>query len=450
MTEPARYRLVGGQYVPMNPDDGSGPPPLEDVTPYVRPGDLTPYVQRDELDTYVTEDDLEPLATDLDLGQYMPLSQFNDQAAAVATTVFGQLSASLARRLPKMRRWWAAVAGREVAPAQALVIGDSITEGVGTTLLVRRATVLLQRRLAAALDLPAGPPLPFVPGEWGFSGYGGAPGVNTGSVTSLGEAGPGLGQRALRLNTGGSRSVTVRATQLRVMLRKSATGGIASITIDGGAAVLVDTYQANGESTTTWTSPTLAAGNHTIVVARAGTTVAGRNVDYEGVQVFDGDTASGVRIIEAGRSGYRAQQYAANTKWAQAIPGLGTVSLLMLTLGSNDWGAGRTADQFRADTLAIIAAARANGFAGSVLLVGMWKAGGRDENSWAAYMNTLRSIADNDPDTSFLSVRDFFPTVADPNPTTDPNNLGMFTDFIHPNDIGNGFLADVYAPALMP
>ncbi|SFJ53935.1 Glycosyl hydrolase family 26 [Paenibacillus sp. UNC496MF] len=66
--------------------------------------------------------------------------------------------------------------------------------------------------------------------------------------------------------------VTFSGTKIKLYGSKDAHHGIAAVSIDGGAETNVDFYAATrADNTLIWTSPTLAAGNHTLKVRVTGT-----------------------------------------------------------------------------------------------------------------------------------------------------------------------------------
>ena len=393
----------------------------------------------------------------------------NQRATSVATSVAGaaanaaaeqaavqpQLTAldaaKSSKTLTKLRRWYAGLGGREALPAELLMLGDSITEGVGASVLPRRAQNLLQRSLRAALGY-TGAEWPYIPAHWGADWYAQRPSVCAGTWTPADQYG--LGKRAVSLpDATGSVTFTFTGTSCRLIYTRSTGGGIVRIVIDGGAATLVDSYQSGTTpSPASWSSPALARGVHTVVVTRDATSTTGEVVTAEGLVTYDGDEARGIRVVDGAHSGSWASQFAPETEWADgarlvATGQAGGYAGALLVWGTNDFGGGRTAAQFKADNLTIIATLRARGFTGSIVLVLLWLSYGRDDTAWTAYGQVLQDIAAADQDVLFFSMRDYMP---DPTSTDSTSVLGLHGDGIHPTDRGMGYMADVYTQLLLP
>lgn len=378
-------------------------------------------------------------------------------ATAALAAVAPQLnivSGQLPRHIPQLRKWYANLAGRSVTPAQILVIGDSISEGHGSSTLIRRWQNVLMRNLRArvptlGLDLGSvtdGAEWPYISAHYATSWPTGIPCTLAGNWTAADQFG--LGKRAVQLNDGTASAVfTFTGTSCRLLYTRGSGAGVCRIVVDGGTATTVDSYQATGTAVGTWTSAALSRGAHTVTVTRDPTTASGRSVFVEGLLTFDGDETTGIRVVDGAHSGAWAQNFTTDTGWATSAAAVGPFGLLIYALGTNDFGGGRTRAQFKADTQTMIATLRGNGFAGSVLLLGLWKGYGRDETAWADYLAVLSEVAAADPDSWFLSLRDYMP---DPSTSGTSGSLGLFVDGLHPGDAGFGYMGDVLAGALIP
>ncbi|MCW2549567.1 MAG: polysaccharide deacetylase [Mycobacterium sp.] len=70
--------------------------------------------------------------------------------------------------------------------------------------------------------------------------------------------------------TGNSATITFSGSQLKVYGFKEPVGGIATVSIDGGAAVDLDYYAASSTLTQLLVTPVLTTGSHTVVFTVSG------------------------------------------------------------------------------------------------------------------------------------------------------------------------------------
>jgi lysophospholipase L1-like esterase len=370
------------------------------------------------------------------------------------------IRAQMPRHLPKLRKWYAALANREAAPAELLVLGDSISEGVGATQLIRRWQNMLQRNLRNRLPTyglnfgnaaTPGAEWPYIPAHWGADWYVGRPSTVSGTWDAVDQFG--LGQRAVKLpDDTGKVTFTFTGTSCRLLYTKGDQGAVLRVAIDGGTPVLIDSYIATGLQVGVWNSPALARGAHTVVVTRDPSSAAGRGAHVEGLVTYDNDSGHGIRVVDGAHSGSWAQGFAADLGWADSAKQVargndGRYAGAMMLWGTNDFGGGRSAAQFKADNQAIIAGLRARGFDSSIVLVLLWLSFGRNDAAWEDYGRVLNEIASGDPDISYFTIRDVMP---DPTTGDATGSLGLYTDGVHPSDAGNGYLADLFTGYLLP
>jgi hypothetical protein len=116
--------------------------------------------------------------------------------------------------------------------------------------------------------------------EWVYTG------VNWGSGANPGDTG-GVVKTNANTNTTDAASVTFTGTQCRLLVNTANSLGKVNVSIDGGAAVTVDTYSAATVlSTVVFTSAVLAAGVHTVTVTMTNTKNAS---NVSGTQYFNLD-----------------------------------------------------------------------------------------------------------------------------------------------------------------
>lgn len=359
---------------------------------------------------------------------------------------FTSFVATAVRDSEPMTKWAAALASAGSSPAQVVAFGDSITEGTGATTVANRWQTLMQTALR---DGAVGAQFPFIP-AWPMTSAPGTPVVRAGNVgQNSTSTGTGLGWRGIDLRDDtASLTFTFTGDRCKVMYFASSGGGIMSVTIDGGTPVLVSQKVPDAPGgNQAWDSGALTAGVHTVVIRRSATSVAGNFVYVQGLLTYNGDLTSHVRVLDAARHGANTSLLtAARTSAAGlSLAAAGGAKLAIIGYGTNDFGLIPVAD-FRANIDRLIAGLRAGGFTGSILLLGMYLGGGRDNDAWSVYMDEYAAIAAADPDVYYLDLRDYMPAV--PTPSTDPSGLGYYNDSLHPNDLGYARMAKILTARL--
>jgi lysophospholipase L1-like esterase len=332
--------------------------------------------------------------------------------------------------------------------ASIVVIGDSNSEGTGATAVSTRWQQVLQERLRSRLQHPgaAGAAVPYISASPRvtppLAGYGrtATAGVTQGSF--------GLGLRAAVVPAGESVTFTFDGTRAKLYGTKGPSVGRYSIRLDGAAEVVVDGFNSGSivSGQLIWDSGPLAAGTHTVQVARAAsTTISPGNVFPEGLMVYNGDEAAGVRVVDAARHGTTVGSFTGSTAWHTAFGAIEGKRLLILAPGANDVTGGTTATAFRAGVEALIAAARSAGFSGTVLLLKMPKRGSADPALWADYMAQLDAVDAADADVVTLDLRARIPDQGTPEAVV----LGLYVDEVHFSDAGQALIASVIGEAIL-
>lgn len=342
-----------------------------------------------------------------------------------------------------LRKWYAGLANRGSAPVQAILFGDSITEGTGSTVLARRWQTVLQASLRARYAT-SGATYPFIPAyETASTDH---PGITrSGTVTQV--ANSGFGGRTAIVGTDGVLTFTFTGTRAKILYSKASATGVMRLVVDGGAPILVDTNAlTNPPAATpaTWDSGALTDAAHTIVVTRDATSAAGQNPYVEGMLTYRGDESAGIRLIDSSRHGQTSAYLDATrtAAMARSLAAAGGAKLAVFAFGTNDYAIGPVAPaDYRINIERQITALRANGFDGAILLLLVYMSSGRDSATWEAYGAQLAAMAAGDPDISYLNLRRSMPDI--PTPYTDPAALGLFNDTLHPSDAGHGWIADV-------
>lgn len=349
---------------------------------------------------------------------------------------------------PALRRWWASLAGRYGSITSVVVFGDSLSEGFGATSVARRWQQVLQAELRARFQPPgvAGAAVPYIcaaprvnpiPADY--------PRTATAGVTTSEH---GLGLRSAVIPAGESVTFSWTGTRARLYGTKGVGVGRYGIRLDGAAEVVVDgAAAATSSGQLLWDSGPLAAGAHTVLVQRSSTTTASPgNVLVEGLATYNGDETSGVRVVDASRSGATLSTFNNSTLWRSALGAVEGKGLLIMPWGANDVTAGTTPSAFKAGLETLIGNARTAGWTGSILLVKMPKRGSASVSAWVDYLAQMDAIAAVDPDIATLDLRARIPDQGTPEAVA----LGLYVDEAHYSDKGQGLIAGYLASAILP
>lgn len=327
-----------------------------------------------------------------------------------------------------LRRFHVALSNVSNEPVDILVgPTDSIGDGQSATLTSTRFVGVLRDRLRDMYQ-PGG-----VLGGFGYSDFwnqGTFPDSPVTPVNPVVNQTKGLGLQSLDMDSN-TQTITIEDTFTSALIcyRTAPGAGYLFYTVDGGAPVGVDANLPAGEATET-VGP-LPAGVHEIILYGG---ITPDPVTYEGVFLMNGDEAAGIRVWEAGQSGYRAADYVAQTGWADAVDRV-QPSLVVLPIGSNDYATGRSPAATKADILSILTAIRANTtVAPSVVLLSYYdRDNGGSTYTWEQFRTMYNEIAAADPDIVWLDMTSAFgPWVGD-----DRGGLTDPVDEVHPTDAGH-------------
>jgi hypothetical protein len=215
-----------------------------------------------------------------------------------------------------LRPFHAALGARNWAPVDVLMIGDSFTEGRGATLTARSLTVRVTAALRQTLQ-PSG-----IAGGFGYlsawSGSSATAGGGTITDYPVALAGApdttdgtyGVSRRNIFLSSGQSATFTITGTGFDIFWVQGPALGTFTYAVDGGSTTTVTSTGGAAPTSGHRTQVTgLSAGSHTVVLTR----LTGVNV-IEGLMVYNGDEAAGIRVWNAGRGGSTASNFAGNTQ----------------------------------------------------------------------------------------------------------------------------------------
>lgn len=346
-----------------------------------------------------------------------------------------------------MRPWFAALAGRHVAPARLMIgLGDSRQEGDGIAgSLTNRTMERLAARLRGLLPTdgnPVGPPVNFMPVKFVSPG---CQALNTRWTTNSPSTSNSFGQgaRVVFLGAGHVAQLTAVMTSCKLVWVRSATAASFRWRVDGGAWSTVDASGGLADGRTTDIGP-LSAGSHTIDVEN----VSG-SVGLSGAFVYNGDETKGIQVYDFSKSGIRSGStgYSSNNLLylTQSVAAVNP-HCVVLNLGTNDMGANVAPTDYKLNMEAIIAAVEAGCTLPPtiVLVAEATRTQGGFTYPWSAYVTAMRELVAAAPTRRTLldlSVR--MPPLAD-------NTLGLYADSLHEGNKGHSLKADYMASFLTP
>lgn len=358
----------------------------------------------------------------------------------------GILRSSATFPTQKLLGFFAALANREKAPCNIVIMGDSITEGQGaTSLSTRWVQVFLDRMRQRFPTAGVTGGVGYRPAMYVFSTPAGQGPVATGNAATTSR---GLGKRGKTLapdNGTGVGRVTyapVICTSFDICYHSTGTGNRINVSIDGGAEVEIP----SGVGHVSWSSGPLAAGPHTVSVSYS----RGGSTALEGVMFYNGDENKGIRLWEGGSSGSRADFFNAtdgtggSDVWAGALSRT-NADLIILGWITNDAVASsnRTPEQFKASYLNVINLIRAQNATAPIVLMPLFERSATLLVPWEQYVEKLREIAEADPTVAFFDFGERIPKLS-------PDTFGLLVDGVHPSDKGYSLMADIAAGIFSP
>lgn len=331
-------------------------------------------------------------------------------------------------------KWETALASVASAPATVLCVGDSITEGQGSSTKEDRWTDRLNAYLQGRYNTGGVGGAGWISGTHAvygpdspWAGYSSQSGTIT-AITTVGD----IGFRAASMATGAVRTYTLTGTSVDIYWQRASGNGSFTWAVDGGSATTVST--AGTTSTTTKTTVTLGAtvgASHTLTI-----TATTGPVVLEGVFVYNGDETNGPRMWEAGHTAWDTNQYlnhADYTNFAAFVTSIAP-NLVLIQLGFNDYMNNTVTPASYSTNLSKLLTTL-DGLANrpSILLIDSYDYGGTQPGTatQADFRTVLLNLVSADPD--YRAYLNFGDTM----PPTDTTGAGYYrTDGIHPNDSG--------------
>lgn len=366
-------------------------------------------------------------------------------------------SASVARHTP-LRTARSAFAARHVSPFNICVVGDSVTEGTGSTgpsttgrRWIDRMRIRLQKENASGVTGGLGL-LPLSNADTAMS-----PWVFVGGAAATSLQARLLGARSNNLPASSTATITLPATtSIDVHYwQGAATTPAFTVTINGNATTVTPAQTGglsnNGKSNITAGVNTSGSNTVIITAAASGTTYV------DGIFHYNGDEAAGTRVQDAGHYGWTTTQYlgdmnnaGANTAYTARQP-LFNTHLYVIALGLNDYNSQVALATFQTNIQSIITKTKTwqSTYTASYLIVAPYLRGdvAAPTIPWTAYRDAIYQVAAADPtNVAVLDMNERFVS----NPATDNTLALMQADKVHPTDKGHAFFGDAVASALLP
>ena len=352
------------------------------------------------------------------------------------------------QRANALRPFHAGLADRANAACDILVLGDSITEGAQASARSKRWVNRLLDNLRTRYPVPGvtggeG----YVPAYWAGTGSGiTLPDPATVTGTQVQNPTFGLGKRALELTSGKSVQWTVTGTSVDIIFARGTSSGVMSVSIDGGAATTYATLRTPTDDQGVQHISLGSAGSHTVTVSWS----SGGTVYLEGVMVYNGDEATGIRLWESGHWGWKSGDWsnAGSNKllYVGQRAGLINPKLVIIPLGVNDLANNIDPAVMRTNLEAVIAQIN-TGVTNdpSIALVGVYQRSGSYAYPWSAYQAQYEAMEAANPQIAYFDFSKRLPTYS-----TNSELALVNADGVHPTDKGHAYFADALAGFLSP
>lgn len=326
-----------------------------------------------------------------------------------------------------------ALGARLTTPLDLIFIGDSISEGQGSSVLSNRWISQLLSTLRAKFQ-PTGVSgsTGYIPAWHAITSPSGTSPTTAGTPTQSNNSG--LGRRCLQLN-GNTDTVTFSFTGTSFDLyytTQQSTVSQFSVKIDAGAPTTV-TPSSGGVISAKWNSGALSAGSHTVLVSWVSNTP-----QIEGLMPYNGDETSGLRLFDAAHYGFTTSSFTSLGYWTSALSNITNPAIVFLYLGTNDFGTSVSSNQFQTNLTSILALIRAKLPNTTVAIIAGYERGGSFAEPWSNYIAAMNTVAYNDLLTYVIDL------------TTEMNKCDRETingiynvDNVHPTDIGHLMISDI-------
>lgn len=351
-------------------------------------------------------------------------------------------------REEKLTKYKAKLATASTSPCNIIALGDSNTEGTGSSVVTNRWQTKLQTELRYRHAILQGATFPWLP-TYPRTTSPGMPVSVSGDVAVYADRG--LGWKAGIINAGGSVTFTFTGTSFELLMLKGSVTGVMTVQIDGGAPVNYDTNSVSNPPTTAvykWASGALTPGAHTVIVSRSATSTTGQGIYLNGMMTYNGDETAGIRVLDAGYHGMNStlMTSARLDQLVSNVTAIGNIGAIIANIGTNDMGNSIPVATYKTNMELLVSKLRGGGYTGTIVLQNCYKGSGRDEATWQTYGKVLNDIAALDADIAYFDWRMRMPDI--PSPYNASSGLGFFYDTLHMADPGQQFISSVLADYL--
>ncbi len=334
-----------------------------------------------------------------------------------------------------LRIWKAALAKLKSGTSaifNMVCLGDSLTEGQGTTTYITQGYVGLIRNKLKALygDVGTGVISNFYPSN--------SPLWSMPSWTVTNNTGYGITQYSKYANTSGlTATLTFNGTGIRIITVKGSICGKMNIQIDGGGTTVYDMNNASLINPYTFDITGLADSSHTITITTDCT--GGKYIYLFGAIPLKG--TAGMRVHNCARTGILTASASTYPAVLASEIDIYAPVLTTIAFGANDYTGNVTIDAFKANVQAMIT--RAKTF-GDVLLIAnglRTEAGAYPQSQYAMALKSLATLNN----CAFIDINSRWNNSYTYANTT----LGLMFDGVHPNLAGHQDVATAILNVLL-
>lgn len=345
----------------------------------------------------------------------------------------------------------AAIANRNNARCDIVVIGDSITEGYRATAFTSRWIAQANRAVRAACPTTAngaGGGLGFIPiqNSGGLTSFT-WPVANTAGTPGSALLGPvRFSTACTTAGTTWTYTAPAGTTSVKIMYYDSVTAGSFSWQVNSGPVTTVSNAGAADDIFTS--AITMAAGDVLTIAYVSG------EIWLDGLMHYAGDETSGITFNGCGHYGWSLPNWMQAGTGQNWYPGFSafTPAAFAVMLGVNDaqsTGGNETAAQFQSNLAAFVADIRADAIGMTktpVILIAGYEPNETtvDAGGWAAYVAAMRAVAAADTvGAAVIDLNYRMPSVA-----SAWDNGALYADTWHPADLGCALIGEIAAAAV--
>lgn len=345
----------------------------------------------------------------------------------------------------RLKSFRTALGSRGSSPVDILFIGDSKTEGNGSSTVHKRwMTQFIKgyQRKNNPQNVRGGYGyVPAVYGNGAFSSF-----TLAGSATAVRNYsgnGLGLGKRCVTLGAGGTLTITFSATNygtptaVDILYTTTSGSGTFNWSVNGGSTTAVSAAASTSYGVKERVTGFRTVGNNTLII----TGVSG-TVTIEGFMHYDGDETSGIRAWDAAHSGTRVAWVNVPTDvWWNSASTINP-DLIYISLGRNDFSVGTSVATIRSGLEGITTKARTLSTNTPSIIFGMdWKdKASIPVDTYENFYTAMKDMVKDDGDIAFFDSQAVIGTIQE----SADDIYDLTSDYVHLNDKGQQIMADAF------